>query len=390
MNLYIAASHRLRILACVIMERPNGKGGVRPAERYDDGHPSLWRPTTEELNIKNHCPKCGATRVDKQLGLEATPEEFLANMVEVFREARRVLRADGTCWVNMGDSFQEKQLIGMPWRLALALQADGWWLRSDIIWAKPNPMPESVTDRPTKAHEYVFLFSKSARYFYDNEAVRENKDALPDIRQRASTFKKAGEVGGHHNGAETISTTGRNRRSVWRIATQPFSAAHFATFPTKLVEPMIRAGTSERGCCPECGAPWERVVRKTGKSIPVSERHGRTGHNGQPPQISGMYWDGPTTEATNEWQPSCDCKQTKLHKGEQVRIEYEPVPCIAIDPFAGACTVGLVADRLGRDSIMIELNPEYAEMGRKRIEDDAGWVADIVVEETPATQGRLL
>lgn len=185
--------------------------------------------------------------VDGQIGLEETPKQYVAALVGVFREVRRVLRDDGTVWLNLGDSYASgKNLLGIPWRVAFALQQDGWYLRQDIIWSKPNPMPESVTDRCTKAHEYIFLLSKSARYFYDAEAVRENIDAPPDVRKRASTFKKQGTVGGHHVGAETLEIIGRNRRSVWTVATQPYSGAHFATFPPKLIEPCILAG-SKRG-----------------------------------------------------------------------------------------------------------------------------------------------
>ena len=181
-----------------------------------------------------------------EIGLEPTPDEYVAALVAVFREVRRVLRDDGTVWLNLGDSYASgKNLIGIPWRMAFALQADGWYLRQDIIWHKPNPMPESVTDRCTKAHEYMFLLSKSARYFYDAEAVKENKDALPDVRKRSSTFAKQGQVGGHHKGAEELSIIGRNRRSVWTIATQPYSGAHFATFPPKLIEPCVLAGSRE-------------------------------------------------------------------------------------------------------------------------------------------------
>jgi DNA modification methylase len=232
---------------------------------------------------------------DGQLGLEPTPEQYVENMVAVFREVRRVLRSDGTVWLNLGDSYashdpggyrpgeflnpggrqpdkgrrtgerprnragiygrdiglKPKDLVGIPWRVAFALQADGWYLRSDIIWAKPNPMPESVTDRPTKSHEYLFLLSKSPRYYFDADAVRE-----------LGTGRTAGNVGpvkGAGNddpyfrtreGFEKVADkpwTARNIRSVWTIATQPYPGAHFATFPPKLVEPCIKAGSPENG-----------------------------------------------------------------------------------------------------------------------------------------------
>ena len=218
---------------------------------------------------------------DGQLGLESTPEEYVAKMVGVFAEVRRVLRDDGTLWLNLGDCYatgagsyrnpgsdvkpvehggkqaytkdyaraqpnrmpipglKPKDLVGIPWRVAFALQADGWYLRSDIIWSKPNPMPESVTDRPTKAHEYLFLLSKSARYFYDAEAIKEGTVG-PDS---ANDFVRPERLK-HQNGSTKPyeSTGARNRRTVWAVPTQPFPGAHFAVFPPKLIEPCIKAG----------------------------------------------------------------------------------------------------------------------------------------------------
>jgi DNA modification methylase len=156
--------------------------------------------------------------VDNQIGLEETPEQYIAKLVAVFREVKRVLRNDGVVFLNLGDTYINKQLLGIPWRVALALQADGWWLRNDIIWHKPNPMPESVTDRCTKAHEYIFLLSKSARYYYDNEAVFDTIDDTP---------------------------SGRNRRTIWTITTKPYPGAHYAVFPPELPEICIKAGSAE-------------------------------------------------------------------------------------------------------------------------------------------------
>ena len=182
--------------------------------------------------------------VDAQLGLEATPDEFLANMVSVFREVWRVLKDTGVLFVNMGDSYGDgKQLQGMPWRLAFALQSDGWILRSDIIWHKPNPMPESVTDRPTKAHEYVFLLSKQGRYFYDADAVRENHVRLWNPLAKNGSFTGGGIPRAEKADGRIPNPKGRNRRTVWTVATQPYSGSHFATFPTALIEPMILAGS---------------------------------------------------------------------------------------------------------------------------------------------------
>ncbi len=287
---------------------------------------------------------------DGQIGLEATPEEYVERMVAVFREVHRVLRSDGTLWLNMGDSYMSgsrgnggsgsksplqrrnrgsyfrrssrytpprcalpaKNLIGMPWRLAFALQADGWWLRADIIWVKPCPMPESVKDRPTKAHEYVFLLSKSARYCYDAKAIREpvtgNAHARGDGVNPKARVPSGWDTGpGNHkarrgryprskqnesfSGAVNELVSDRNKRSVWTIASEPFPDAHFATFPIKLVEPCVLAG------CPEGG--------------------------------------------------------------------------VVLDPFCGSGTTGVVALRADRRFVGIELNEQYVEMARRRIGEDA-------------------
>jgi DNA modification methylase len=272
-----------------------------------------------------------------QIGLEPTPAQFVAEMVAVFREVRRVLRDDGTLWLNLGDSYagswgargrgehtnasrpeletkhgtsaparngfagiKPKDLIGIPWRVAFALQADGWYLRQDIIWSKPNPMPESVTDRCTKAHEYVFLMSKSARYYYDAKAVAEATayPISPDAPSSGDYSTGSGRNdGGEHRSGGFVSGATRNKRSVWEVTTQPFSEAHFATFPPALIEPCIKAG------CPAGGT--------------------------------------------------------------------------VLDPFGGAGTTGMVADRLGRDAILIELNSEYAAIAARRIRGDAGMFAAI-------------
>jgi DNA modification methylase len=234
-----------------------------------------------------------------QLGLEATPEAYVESMVAVFREVRRVLRSDGTVWLNLGDSYanagqsglnnngggtstlgpkrdglgddnkawtrtrppqtvpfglKPKDLVGIPWRVAFALQADGWYLRSDIIWSKPNPMPESVTDRPTKAHEYLFLLSKSPKYYFDADAVRETADPASAKRYESAFFVGPKHESGGYSATGATHTAGlksfdggRNIRSVWTIATAPYPGAHFATFPPKLVEPCIKAGSPEGG-----------------------------------------------------------------------------------------------------------------------------------------------
>jgi DNA modification methylase len=299
-------------------ETPGGRGGTFP---------------TTERAFRDRCGKCGARRVDRQIGLESTPDEFVQALVGVFREVRRVLRDDGTVWLNLGDSYhgggysnhsingeewleahggdrrrsrqqdrinanpglKPKDLIGVPWMVAFALRADGWYLRSDIIWHKPNPMPESVTDRPTKAHEYLFLLSKGPRYFYDADAIREAPalSTLADARIPYSRPRNGNQASVTDEIGHPVPTpeAGRNKRSVWTVSTQPYSGAHFATFSPKLIEPCILAGS-------------------------------RAGD-------------------------------------------------VVLDPFNGAGTTGLVALRHGRSYVGIELNAEYADMARWRLRDDA-------------------
>lgn len=172
----------------------------------------------------------------------------MKTIVEVFREVRRVLKADGTCWMNLGDSYAEKSLVGTPWRVALGMKEDGWYLRSDIIWHKPNPMPESVTDRPTKSHEYIFLFSKSESYYYDHESISERTLGMP-----APTWEERKSLGeGNRRGFAQNAPAGchrvgggetRNKRSVWTVPTAPYKEAHFACYPPDLIKPCIMAGT---------------------------------------------------------------------------------------------------------------------------------------------------
>jgi DNA modification methylase len=300
------------------------------------------------------CPRCGAW--SGALGLEPTIDLYVEHMVDVFRAVRRVLRKDATLWLNLGDSYagpkgntamtggksdpargfacfgdigkfqkvpdglKPKDLCGIPWRVAFALQADGWWLRQDVIWSKPNPMPESVTDRCTKAHEYIFMLTKSVRYFYDAESIKEPmKDVSLQRLSQPNVFNQPGgpkdpQSGNRshrkaiNNQAERLikhekwktrfegwdeydKSLGRNKRSVWEVATQPFPESHFATFPPALIEPCILAG------CPKGGT--------------------------------------------------------------------------VLDPFGGAGTTGLVADRLQRNAVLIELNPTYAAMAEDRIRDEA-------------------
>jgi len=203
--------------------------------------------------------------------------------------------------------MKAKDLVMMPARLAIALQEDGWWLRSEIIWHKPNPMPESITDRPTSAHEKVYLLTKRAKYFYDADAVREDS------------------ITGDH--------PKRNCRNVWKIATRAYPEAHFATFPLALVEPCLKAGTAEKGCCPECGAPWVR-------------------------------------EVATGWKVSCNCPVDHWTKEPQ-----RSMPCTVMDPFAGAGTVGVVCQALGLRFIGIELQPDYIKLAIERLNRGPGRAA---------------
>jgi DNA modification methylase len=349
---------------------------------------------------------------DGQVGLESTPEAYVARMVEVFREVRRVLRDDGTLWLNLGDSYnnfrvsmngqsvhngeqrgkppgrravdrtlKEKDLVGIPWRVAFALQADGWWLRQDIIWHKPNPMPESVRDRCTKAHEYVFLLTKSERYYYDAEAVSEaSVDAAsyrprsprnPDKREGDKFF--ATKVGDHANG-KVYAT--RNRRSVWTVTTKPYSGAHFAVMPAALVEPCIKAGCPEQ-CCPVCGAGYERIVEQKKGDTEASDRPKRTAGMSSKTSTLSLSGNGSKEWAerggkrlTLGWQPACDCATTGT------------IPGTVIDPFAGSGTTLAVAAELGRNGIGCELNPEYIGLAERRIKDARSSVA--LFEGVPA------
>ena len=378
------------------------KGGFKaPQESQEDANLTAIPNSGDSGSF---CLRCNAWR--GQLGLEPTPDLYVQHIVRVFREVKRVLRDDGTLWLNMGDCYatsqsgsgginefskakrtegmyfesrkfehglKPKDLVGMPWRVAFALQADGWWLRSDIIWAKPNPMPESVTDRPTKAHEYVFLLTKNARYFYDMDAVRE--DNASSSVERASHHLPNPIDNPDYSGKQTedykkypllanMNPMGRNLRTVWTITTQPYPEAHFATFPEALAERCIKAGTSEKGCCATCGAPWERVVdAKPNPSKaafdPDSRGWSNTHQKTSNPQSSASLHRNPggvyREAQTIGFRPTCD------HDGD-------PVPFVVLDPFAGSGTVGKVARDLGRSSILIEIKEEYVNLMKERVD----------------------
>ncbi len=341
--------------------------------------------------------------VDGQIGLEGTPEAYVGKLVEVFREVRRVLRPHGTVWLNLGDTFytgkgacnnpggstrslgkhlkvarahpigragpnrmlrpdqaavygmKPKDICGIPWAVAFALRADGWYLRSEIIWSKPNPMPESVRDRPTRSHEYLFLLTKSRQYFYDAEAVKEPSTE----RSRGNKERFIARDGercrlNSHLGSSVPyqpDGQGRNLRSVWHIATQPYPGAHFATFPERLAELCINAGTSEKGCCSACGAPWERKLQRNRRATRPA-RNNVDDPSGKANRDPRRHL---TETKTLGWKPTCQCA------GNQ------PMPCTVLDPFMGAGTTAVVAHRLGRGFIGFELNPEYVKMAEARL-----------------------
>jgi DNA modification methylase len=394
-------------------DRPTGDKDFNGSGRFVNGDRLAQGSKVargEVLSFGNICQLCGAWR--GCFGLEPTPEMYVEHAVWIFREVRRVLRPEGTLWLNLGDCYvtkpfydgdtvdpkwaqarnrgrnngpnrqpidglKPKDLVGIPWRVAFALQADGWWLRQDIIWSKANPMPESVRDRCSKSHEYVFLMTKSERYFYDYAAVMEDTTGNAHGRGDGVNPKCAEPGSGiKQNTSFSAAVAGlvskRNRRSVWSIATKPFPEAHFATFPPELPEVCVKAGTSDRGCCPECGAPFERVV----ETVKVNEKevdnplkgrlegtHGTLGHDGQGMRFESVY----TTEVvTKGWKPTCD------HFGDEIADSFSTsVPCTVLDPFNGAGTTGLVTKRLFRNYIGIDLNEKYIAMASERIWGDA-------------------
>ena len=335
---------------------------------------------------KSECPKCGAVRKDEQLGLEETPEKFVENLVNVFREVRRVLRDDGTVWLNLGDSYssggrktttnqslrgdneygvtgpkpsngiKEKDLIGIPWRVAFALQADGWYLRQDIIWHKPNPMPESVKDRCTKSHEYIFLLSKNAHYYFDQEAIKE---------------EAVGERWGKNKPIEI-----KNKRSVWTVTTKPYSEAHFATYPPELIKPCILAGCPEKVCV-KCGTPYQRITSRKSDPLRVDnstlDRFG-DGKAGVHRKIGGQYqkWLNENPLTTVGWEKQCNCETNETKSGT------------VLDPFGGSGTTAQVSNNLNRNAILCELNPEYVEIAKVRLKHSLGMFLELeVVDKFP-------
>jgi DNA modification methylase len=375
------------------------------------------RKGADHLQFGSVCEKCGAERVDDQIGLEDTPEEFVAKLVAVFAEVRRVLRDDGTLWLNLGDSYarsagprrgnfgrsakgigipenrdsrrrrgelKSKDLIGIPWMMAFALRAEGWYLRSEIIWAKPNPMPASVTDRPTVAHETIFLLAKNERYFYDAVAIREPDKGTDHPRRvhAEPSLEPSGGIMREHTGLRQTdgrNGTGANRRSVWeipedeweqfqawkavhaekpdvwRVATRPYPEAHFATYPAELIEPMVLAGCP-RQVCGVCAAPWERIIetsyenpgnRSTNGPRSTARKHLEHGTAGYDQRLERSI-------KTVGWRSTCE-------------HEDNSGTGVVLDPFAGSGTTLEVAVRNGRRAIGLELNPANERLVQQRM-----------------------
>jgi DNA modification methylase len=267
-------------------------------------------------------------------------------------------KACGYCTITH-PPLKPKDLCGIPWRLALALQADGWWLRSVIVWHKRSPMPESVTDRPTSAWEPIFLLAKRERYFYDADAVKQKATAEPHAPGYVNGEQYAVgpmDRGGHSQREQPDRVWGAgggaNLRNVWTLSSEPYKAAHFATFPRTIPERCIKAGTSAKGVCAECGAPWERITETV---KPPTRAVNGTGPHGEHGLLGGARFDEPIKTTTTGWQPTCKCNAG------------EPVPATVLDPFGGSGTTGEVALGLSRRAILCELNPAYVELIRERI-----------------------
>jgi DNA modification methylase len=354
---------------------------------------------------------------DGQIGLEPTPEEYIQRLVETFDAVRDALHHQGTVWVNLGDSYwgsmggsfkssesmgayqdrmteegntlairsptpysqtraresggyKPKDLIGIPWMFAFAMRARGWYLRTDIIWDCPNKMPESCKDRPGRAHEYIFLFTKSRDYFYDDEAVRvpsvtafkPNQQQTPNaksasVQQPRNTIQKRG-------GRTYPFRTGTRRlRSVWSLSLEPYKGAHTAPYPTKLVDPCVKAGSSEGGCCGACLSPLKRTLEKVRIRDKETDRSWQGLPSTTPPQRSVPYepkkqgsmepeWDYKTVG----WERTCKCEGTEV------------IPCTVMDPFSGSGTTGLVATSLGRNYLGIDINGDYLPLAIERIQ----------------------
>jgi len=439
------------------------RGGPAGKSHQRAGRDNTQRDAVGDIRLGDYC-MCGAWR--GQLGLEPTIDLYVQHVVEVFREVRRVLRKDGTFWLNIGDTYssggrggepddgtstitgagrrhsrverargggytpgsymgrawvppppgvKSKELCLIPERLVIALQADGWWVRRDIIWAKDTCMPESCRDRPTTAHEYLWLLSKRPKYFYDALAIAEpsSPDSHARMKRAHAVYHAPGQAPqrgaagprpntnngvnrkvpsgwdqdkgkhqskrGRHTPKQNASMSAaispdlvplRNKRSVWVVNPEPFPGAHFSTFPTKLVEPCILAGTSAKGVCPACAAPYARLVKvkyHTNRERGEWVKRAKDARGMARSEAMFEYGSAVREEQTLGWRSSCKCETAA------------PVPAVVLDCFGGAGTVALVANRLQRDAVLIEIKPEYIEMALRRIKDDAPLLADVQI-----------
>ena len=401
--------------ACDHKRPPLGGSGLSsPLNSNANGEKKEAQRTQQ---YRDTCGKCGAKRVDDQIGLEETLSGYIDNMVTVFNEVHRILKPEGTLWLNLGDSYngsggaggdynkgglkegqpkylgrneptlKRKDLMGVPWRVAFALQEAGWYLRQDIIWAKPNCMPEPIKDRCTKSHEYLFLLTKQEKYYYDHVAIKEPVLTASLKRAETSWDSDHPSTGFHGNGIHTekmgtrfVDPAGRNKRSVWTVSPKPYKGAHFAVFPPELIEPCILAGTSAKGCCSKCLAPH---TRKTGRQcsecpciIPTQAKecpdcgYRNTGwlderttnadkRAGEDNTVGSLTARKKVMKsamiASTTFFPTCEC-------------DADVIPCTVLDPFGGSGTTAGVAVKHGRNAILCELNEEYAALIPSRVE----------------------
>jgi DNA modification methylase len=446
MNLLINADARQIPLAdgsvnCIVTSPPyyglrdygtaRWEGGDPNCDHNPQRHDGGWRadrtlPLGRGGVYREVCAKCGAIRIDSQIGLEQTPQEYVDNLVQVFKECWRILRDDGTVWLNLGDSYssykdcksvpdtlrvggksesanmiekgksvtrntramksvglKDKDLIGIPWMVAFALRDDGWYLRQDIIWSKPNPMPESVKDRTTKAHEYIFLLSKSPKYYYDYEAIAEpstestikryghragNKDD-PNVKINKYSYSQSAEAqAAAFEKANSIIAQGkipmRNKRSVWAVATKAYKGAHFATYPPELIEPCILAGCPEL-ICSKCGAPWVRdLEREDKRHWTERNEYSKDGKY----EFEYLKTKSPNQVGRNDAQASYKSPKFIDHGLKPTcNCGAEPISGVVFDPFAGSGTTVAVANSLGRRGIGIDLNYNYLQLAQERV-----------------------
>ncbi len=395
----------------VYQEMRKGLGLAELGKKYRGGGHKIGKVGTLEIH-RGTCTHCGAWKGG--WGLEPTPEMYVLHSIEVLREVRRVLRDDGVVYWNIGDNYirsggepgggnrdllhmegiqhrmtripvgsglKPKDLALIPARIQIAAQADGWYVRSVIIWEKNNPMPESVLDRPTTSHEYVLMLTKSARYYYDSEAVREPYNPASLKRYEYALQDTCNTYGQHQPGFQEKEITtkvrppnpaGRNLRSVWTIATQPSSIAHYASFPDAIPERCILAATPEAGCCSNCGAPLKRILEggftehdgETDTEYDEGSTAGRLAKLRQAARANGGEYVN--TKRTVGWEVTCDCQMhdpaLPVIDGVVPMVPYPVVPSTVLDICSGKGTTLKVAKRLGRRSIGWELSPKYCEM----------------------------